>query len=109
VCGTDEVAAVAAAASGPDTVVLCSTDLSHYLPDAEARRQDARTAAAIESLAPDRIGVGDACGVYALRGTLAWAGRGGLGARRLALSTSADTAGDPSRVVGYPAFAFVSP
>jgi MEMO1 family protein len=106
--GTDEVADVAAAA-GSGTVLLCSTDLSHYLPDADARRQDARTAAAIEALAPDRIGVRDACGVFALRGTLAWAGRGGLVARRLALSTSADTAGDPSRVVGYPAFVFEPP
>jgi AmmeMemoRadiSam system protein B len=102
----DDVAAVAAATAAPDTVVLCSTDLSHYLPDAEARRQDERTAAAIEALAPERVGVRDACGVYALRGTLAWAAGEGLAARRLALATSADTAGDPSRVVGYPAFVF---
>jgi MEMO1 family protein len=103
----DVVVTIAALASEPDTVVLCSTDLSHYLPDDQARRQDERTAGAIEALAADRIGVRDACGVFALRGTVAWAAHSGLRATRLALATSADVpAGDPSRVVGYPAFAF---
>jgi MEMO1 family protein len=99
------LAAVAAAPAG--TVVLCSTDLSHYLPDEEARRQDARTAESVLDLAPGRIGVRDACGVFALRGLVGWARHAGLQARQLALNTSADTTGDTSRVVGYPAFAFV--
>ena len=100
----DSVAAVVEAAA-PDAVVLCSTDLSHYHPDAEARRLDERTARAIEGLRPDLIGVHDACGVFALRGTVEWARRGGRTVRRLALTTSADSGGDPGRVVGYPAFA----
>jgi AmmeMemoRadiSam system protein B len=100
-------AAVGAAPSG--TVVLCSTDLSHYLPDDEARRQDARTAQAVLELAPDRIGVRDACGVFALRGLVAWARHSGLRSRQLALDTSADATGDTFRVVGYPAFAFALP
>jgi AmmeMemoRadiSam system protein B len=99
-------AVVAAAPSG--TVVLCSTDLSHYLPDDEARRQDARTAQAVQDLAPARIGVRDACGVFALRGLVGWGRHTGLHARQLALNTSADATGDRSRVVGYPAFAFVA-
>jgi AmmeMemoRadiSam system protein B len=94
-------AAVALAPAG--TVVLCSTDLSHYLPDEQARRQDQRTLAAVGELAPDRIGVRDACGVYALRGLLAWARREGLVAHLLSYATSADTGADPGRVVGYPA------
>lgn len=102
----DIVVTVAAAADEPGTVVLCSTDLSHYLPDAQARAQDERTAKAVEDLAPDRIGVRDACGVFALRGTVAWVRHAGLTPRRLALTTSADSGGDPGRVVGYPAFAF---
>jgi AmmeMemoRadiSam system protein B len=102
----DVVLTVAAVAAEPRTVTLCSTDLSHYLPDEEARRQDARTAAAIEALAPDRIGVRDACGVFALRGIVAWARHAGLRPRRLALTTSAESpAGNPDRVVGYAAFA----
>jgi hypothetical protein len=101
----DTVAAVIEAVV-PDAVLLCSTDLSHYRPDAEARRQDERTARAVEALRPDLIGVRDACGVFALRGTVEWARRTGLAVRRLALTTSADSGGDPGRVVGYPAFAF---
>lgn len=95
-------------AAPPGTVVLCSTDLSHYLEDATARRQDARTAQAVLDLAPERIGVRDACGVYALRGTVGWARHRRLHPQLLDLSTSADTSGDTSRVVGYAAFALRS-
>jgi AmmeMemoRadiSam system protein B len=100
----DEVAdAIASVATG--AVLLCSTDFSHYQTDAQARVQDERTARAVEALRPDLIGVRDACGVFALRGTVEWARRTGLRANRLALTTSADSGGDPGRVVGYPAFA----
>ena len=101
----EAVAAALAAAVAAGTVVLCSTDLSHYLDQAAAMDRDARTASAVEALAPDRIGVRDACGVFALRGLLSWARTGALRPELLCLATSADTAGDPSRVVGYGAFA----
>jgi AmmeMemoRadiSam system protein B len=100
----DSAVGVAGAVGGDGTVVLCSTDLSHYLPDHEARARDTRTAQAIVALDPDRIGTRDACGSYALRGLLAWADRLGLVTRLLDLSTSADTAGGTDRVVGYAAF-----
>lgn len=100
------VADVIAGAAAPDAVVLCSTDLSHYLSDDAARAQDSATLESVELLAPDAIGARDACGVYALRGLLGWAAREKLTARRLDYSTSADTGGDPGRVVGYSAFAF---
>lgn len=107
---TDAVAAcLAAVAAGSGTVVLCSTDLSHYLDQAAATERDARTAAAVEALAPERIGVRDACGAFALRGLLAWAREAGLRPELVDLATSADTAGDPHRVVGYAAFAFHAP
>ena len=94
----------------PGTVVLCSTDLSHYLPDDEARARDRRTAAAVVELSPERIGPRDACGGFALRGLLRWARSESLGIPEvLALATSADTGADPGRVVGYPAFAFGRP
>jgi AmmeMemoRadiSam system protein B len=102
------VAAMIAAAGGgtPGTVVLCSTDFSHYLPDGMARERDRRTAAAVMELSPAGVGERDACGLYALRGLLAWAGSSGPHrAVQLALATSAQTGGDPTRVVGYPAFA----
>jgi AmmeMemoRadiSam system protein B len=99
----DDVAdAITATAEG--AVVLCSTDFSHYETDEAARVHDERTAQAVEGLRPDEIGVRDACGVFALRGTVEWARRNGFHVRRLALTTSADAGGDPARVVGYPAF-----
>jgi len=96
-------------AAGPGTVVLCSTDLSHYLDLAAAAERDARTAEAILALAPDRIGARDACGSYALRGLLAWARSAALRPEMLALTTSAAATGDASRVVGYGAFALHRP
>lgn len=98
-------AAVEAAPVG--TVVLCSTDLSHYLNQAAAQRQDARTVQAVLGLAPERIGVRDACGVFCLRGLVGWARHERYTPSLLHLCTSADASGDPARVVGYSAFAFV--
>ncbi len=111
VAAADDVAATIAAAvalAPAGTVVLCSTDLSHYLPDEQARQQDQRTLDAVCELAPDRIGTRDACGVHALRGLLGWARREGLVARLLSYATSAETGGDRDRVVGYPAVSFSS-
>ncbi|MGH8791233.1 MAG: AmmeMemoRadiSam system protein B [Stackebrandtia sp.] len=89
-----------------DTVLLCSTDLSHYLDDAAAKLRDRATADAILHRRHDKIAPGDACGIFALRGTVAWASRHGLRPVELDLRTSADTVGGPERVVGYPAFSF---
>jgi hypothetical protein len=93
-------------ACDPGTLVLCSTDLSHYLDRAAAVARDTATAAAIGALAPERIGRADACGAFALRGLLTWARTCALRPELLLLATSADTGGDPFRVVGYGAFGF---
>lgn len=85
--------------------VVVSTDLSHYHDDATAKRLDRRTAEAVLACDAEAIGDEDACGAYALRGIVAYARREDLGVRLLDLRTSADTAGDPWRVVGYGAFA----
>lgn len=95
-------------AGDPATRVLVSTDLSHYHDRQTAVRLDRRTADAVLARAEDEIGPYDACGSAALRGLLAHARRRGLVARLLDLRTSADTAGDPRRVVGYGAFAFAA-
>lgn len=90
---------------GRDTLVVVSTDLSHFLDDATARATDRTTAEAITGLRPGAIGDGAACGYRALRGLVEHARRAGLTIELLALATSADTSGDHSRVVGYGAFA----
>jgi MEMO1 family protein len=102
----DDAVDTLSVAVAPGTVVLCSTDLSHYLHQTAAEKQDARTTQAVLDLAAERIGVRDACGVFALRGILGWARHTGLRPSLLHRCTSADTAGDPARVVGYAAFAF---
>lgn len=97
----DEIAALLSVVAVPGSVVLCSTDLSHYLPEEQARRADAATADAIARLAPERIGEWDACGRYALRGLLAWARSLRPSVRLLHQETSADQGAPPDRVVGY--------
>jgi hypothetical protein len=89
-----------------DALVVVSTDLSHYHPDARARALDRRTADSV--VARDPAGIDDeaACGAFALRGLVEHARRRELDAELLHLETSADTAGDAERVVGYGAFAF---
>ncbi len=90
---------------GEETLVVVSSDLSHYLDHATATERDRRTAAAIVSKRPARLGRYGACGVVPVQGLLIAADRHHLDVELLDLRTSADTAGDPDRVVGYGAFA----
>jgi hypothetical protein len=85
-------------------LVVVSTDLSHFHDDATAKRLDARTAGAIVAGDGDSIQWDDACGATPLRGALLLAGRLGQHAALVDLCTSADTAGEPERVVGYGGF-----
>ncbi len=84
---------------------VVSTDLSHYLPQAEARATDRSTAEHILAL-EGPLEAERACGAAPLNGFLLAARRRGLRAELLDLRTSADTAGGPRSVVGYGAFAF---
>lgn len=89
------------------TLLLVSTDLSHYLDWAAAKRADEATAQAVEALAFERLAPGSACGRVPLAGLLCWARRRRLEALRIDLRNSGDTAGDRARVVGYGAWAFL--
>jgi hypothetical protein len=90
---------------GDETLVLISSDLSHYLPYAEARQRDQATVQRILAFAGDLRG-DEACGAMPLNGALRTARRHGLRPRLLDLRNSGDTAGDRQRVVGYGAIAF---
>ena len=90
---------------GDETLVVISTDLSHYLPYAEARATDRMTVERILQLDPE-LDHDQACGATPLGGALLAARAHGLVPRLLDLRNSGDTAGDRSRVVGYCAFAF---
>ena len=94
---------------GPETLIVVSTDLSHYQDYAHAREHDSTTCAAIEELAPERISSDDACGAFALNGLLTLARRKRLEVRTLDLRNSGDTAGSRERVVGYGAWMLIEP
>jgi len=90
---------------GPETLIVISSDLSHYHPYEEARRLDRKTSDAIEALQYELLDYESACGRAPLSGLLWEARRLGLEARTLDLRNSGDTAGDHRRVVGYGAYA----
>ena len=90
---------------GPETVVVVSSDLSHYLTYDQALEIDGLTIDAILRLAAP-ISHDQACGATPVNGLLVAAERHGLRPVLLAACNSGDTAGDKRRVVGYSAFAF---
>jgi MEMO1 family protein len=92
---------------GDETLIVVSSDLSHYLPYAAAQRIDARTAARIVDL-DATIAPQEACGAFPINGLLVAARAHRLRGRLIDLRNSGDTAGDKSRVVGYGAFAFAA-
>jgi MEMO1 family protein len=94
---------------GGETLIVVSSDLSHYYDYAAAQRLDAATAAMIECGDWVSLGSDNACGHLAIAGLLIECARHGLGARRLALANSGDTAGTRDRVVGYGAWAWDAP
>ena len=89
---------------GPETLIVVSTDLSHYLDYAACQRLDQSTAAVIERLDPT-ITSTQACGAVPTRGLLLAARQRGMAIERLDLRNSGDTAGPRDRVVGYGAWA----
>ena len=91
---------------GPDTLIVVSSDLSHYLPYDEARLRDRATCRSIERLVTEDIGPYDACGCHAVNGLLHAAGDRQLTVSTLDLCNSGDTAGTRDRVVGYGAWLF---
>jgi len=104
-----QVASVLADAWGGDeTLVIVSSDLSHYHRYDAARMIDAATCAAIRAF---DTGLSDeqACGAVGINGLLYLARELGLDTTEIARCNSGDTAGDRLRVVGYAAFALHTP
>jgi AmmeMemoRadiSam system protein B len=91
---------------GAETLIVISSDLSHYHDYDTARRLDAGTAGQIEALDGSGLGPYAACGHLPIAGLLIEARERGLRCERLDLCNSGDTAGPKERVVGYGAWAF---
>ncbi len=92
---------------GDETLIVISSDLSHFLPDSAARRMDGETVKTILARNP-HLSHEQACGATPINGMLLAARRHALAPVALDVRNSSETAGEPERVVGYAAFAFLS-
>jgi AmmeMemoRadiSam system protein B/AmmeMemoRadiSam system protein A len=89
---------------GPETLIVVSTDMSHYHPYETARAVDGATLERIAAFATD-LDHEEACGATPLNGLLFSANNRKLGIKLLGACNSGDTAGGKDRVVGYSSFA----
>jgi MEMO1 family protein len=89
-----------------ETLIVISSDLSHYHDYASAQTLDRTTSRAIEALEADAIDYENACGRVPVGGLLHIARKKGMTARTIDLRNSGDTAGPRDRVVGYGAYVF---
>lgn len=90
---------------GPETLIVVSSDLSHYHPYEQARHCDRATVEFIVRLRAE-LDHEQACGATPVNGLLHVARERSLDPHLLDLRNSGDTAGDRSRVVGYASVAF---
>jgi len=91
---------------GPETLIVISSDLSHYHDYQTARQMDNATSQAIEALRFEAIGYEQACGRNPVNGLLWVARRKNLHSETIDLRNSGDTAGPRHQVVGYGAYVF---
>jgi len=91
---------------GSETLIVVSSDLSHYLNYDEARQLDNTTCKAIENLDPAAISTNDACGRFPVGGILEMAKRRDMAVTTLDVRNSGDTVGSKDRVVGYGSWMF---
>ncbi len=91
---------------GNETLIVISSDLSHYLPYETARKVDSATIDAILALSENPIGHDQACGGTPVSGLILAARRRRLRPKLLDLRNSGDTAGGRDQVVGYAALSF---
>jgi MEMO1 family protein len=90
---------------GPETLILISSDLSHYHEYSTAQALDEKTAEAIDQLSRIDIRPDEACGCHPINGMIEAARGRGMRCIRLDLRNSGDTAGRRDQVVGYGAWA----
>ncbi len=89
-----------------ETLIVISSDLSHYHDYQTAQKMDKLTSQAIENLRPEDIHYEQACGRNPVKGLLHVARTRGMQAKTVDLRNSGDTAGPKNQVVGYGAYVF---
>jgi len=88
----------------PETLIVISSDLSHYHDYDTAKRLDKETNRKIEALEYQELDYSEACGRVVVKGLLALARKKLFSVKNIDLRNSGDTAGDKKRVVGYGAY-----
>jgi AmmeMemoRadiSam system protein B/AmmeMemoRadiSam system protein A len=102
----EQVATILEALWGDDeTLIVVSSDLSHFLDYATALKKDSNTTHLIKNFDYEKIGPHEACGCMPIRGLLKLAQQKNMSIETLDLRNSGDTAGTKDRVVGYGAYA----
>lgn len=94
---------------GPETLIVISSDLSHYHDYEAAQKLDRETSDKIESLQYKALDYESACGRIPIGGLLALAKEKSLKVKTIDLRNSGDTAGDKNRVVGYGSYVIEQP
>lgn len=89
---------------GDETLIIISSDLSHYHDYATCQKLDKATSIAIENLQYEKLAIDSACGKVPVSGLLKVARERSLSVKNIDLRNSGDTAGDKKRVVGYGAY-----
>lgn len=90
----------------PETLIIISSDLSHYYDYDTAKKLDKQTSDAILNLDSDAIQYEQACGRIGIQGLLMFAKEKNWKAYLLDLRNSGDTSGSKTQVVGYGAWSF---
>jgi len=89
---------------GEETLIVISSDLSHFHPYDIAQKMDQKTAKAILDLNPNGFTTENACGSIGIKGLLLVAAKKNMKVKQVDLRNSGDTAGSKDSVVGYGAF-----
>lgn len=89
---------------GDETLIVISSDLSHYHDYASAQQMDKATSRLIEKLQYEHLASESACGKVPVSGLLKLAREKSLSVKTIDLRNSGDTAGDKASVVGYGAY-----
>ncbi|MCH2206337.1 MAG: AmmeMemoRadiSam system protein B [Lentisphaerales bacterium] len=89
---------------GDETLIICSTDLSHYMDYNGAQTKDQKTVQSILNGNLENLTHNNACGLTPIKGLIKTIKQKKLTTKLLDLRNSGDTAGDKERVVGYASF-----
>jgi AmmeMemoRadiSam system protein B len=89
---------------GSETLIVISSDLSHYHDYVTAQQLDKITSEKFENLQFEQLDFDSACGRVAVSGLLMLAREKSLSVQTIDLRNSGDTVGDKNRVVGYGAY-----